>query len=86
MIVADADATSQRTLAERTRPAQFFSLLIAARPSVAPAWSPNGRLLAIAGAGSGTDPEEGDITFIDVDTGAPQRVTLPPALSAEWCG
>jgi len=77
VMLADTTGGTEKALAERTRPAQFVSLLIASRPSVAPAWSPNGRVLAIVGAGAGSDPEEGDVTFIDADTGAVQRVALP---------
>ena len=77
VMLAEADGSKERALSQRTRPAQFFSLLIAARPSIPPAWSPNGRLIAISGAGAGTDPEEGDVTFIDAETGASQRVILP---------
>jgi Tol biopolymer transport system component len=80
VMLAEADGSKERALSERTRPAQFFSLLIAARPSIPPAWSPNGRLIAISGAGGGTDPEEGDVTFIDAETGASQRVILPTNL------
>jgi len=77
VILADADGRNERALSERKRPAQFVSLLIASRPSIAPAWSPDGHTLAITGAGAGADPGEGDVAFIDVDSGALQRVTLP---------
>ena len=77
VVIADAAGGHERTIAERTRPAQFVSLLIASRPSIAPAWSPDGQLLAIAGAGAGANPEEGDIAFIDANSGALQRVSLP---------
>ena len=51
--------------------------MIGARPSIAPSWSRDGRLLAIAGAGAGPQPSDGDIAFIDVDTGTQQSVPLP---------
>jgi hypothetical protein len=76
-VIADADGTGERVLAERQRPAQFVSLMIAARPSIAPTWALGGRLLAIAGAGSGVDPNGGDVTFIDVDSGALRTIALP---------
>ncbi len=80
VVVANADLSGERVLAERRRPAQFLSLMIAARPSIAPTWSPNGRLLAIVGAGAGADPEEGDIAFIDVEIGTQQTITLSSAI------
>ena len=77
VVIANADGSGERVLAERQRPAQFVSLMIAARPSIAPAWSPNGRLLAIAGAGAGTDPNGGDVGFLDVDSGELRTTALP---------
>ena len=77
VVIANADGSGERVLAERQRPAQFVSLMIAARPSIAPTWSPNGRLLAIAGAGAGADPEGGDVAFIDVESGAQRTIALP---------
>jgi eukaryotic-like serine/threonine-protein kinase len=77
VVLVNADGTGERVLAERQRPAQFVSLMIAARPGIAPNWSPNGRWLAVAGAGAGTNPADGDVTFLDADTGAQTRVALP---------
>jgi eukaryotic-like serine/threonine-protein kinase len=77
VVIANADGSGERVLAERQRPAQFVSLMIAARPSIAPTWSPNGRLLAIAGAGAGADPNGGDVAFIDIDSGELQTIALP---------
>jgi serine/threonine protein kinase/dipeptidyl aminopeptidase/acylaminoacyl peptidase len=77
VILADASGGHERVLSERTRPAQFVSLLIASRPGIAPAWSPDGRMMAIIGAGAGADPQEGDVAFIDAESGALQRVALP---------
>jgi hypothetical protein len=77
IVLADADGSNQQVLAERQRPAQFFSLAIATRPSVAPTWSPDGRVLAVAGAGAGTDPEAGDLAFIDVNSRAIRTMPLP---------
>jgi serine/threonine protein kinase/Tol biopolymer transport system component len=77
VVVTDGNASRERVLAERQRPAQFVSLMISTRPSIAPAWSPNGRSLAIVGAGAGKRPAEADIAFIDVDSGAQRTVALP---------
>jgi serine/threonine protein kinase/Tol biopolymer transport system component len=77
VIVANGDGTGERMLAERNRPAQFVSLMIATRPSIAPSWSRDGRLLAVAGAGAGANPADGDVAFIDVATGALRSVPLP---------
>ena len=77
VVLVNADGTGERVLAERQRPAQFVSLMIASRPSIAPAWSPDGRLLAIVGAGAVGDPAAGDVSFIDVDTGLQETRGLP---------
>jgi len=77
VVVVNADGSEERVLAERERPAQFVSLMITTRPSIAPAWSRNGRLLAVVGAGAGADPGDGDLTFIDVATGGQHSVPLP---------
>ena len=77
VVIANADGSGERVLAERQRPAQFVSLMIAARPSIAPTWSPDGRWLAIAGAGAGTDPDGGDVAFIDVESGQLRTIALP---------
>ncbi len=77
VVIANADGSGERLLAERQRPAQFVSLMIATRPSIAPTWSPNGRLLAVAGAGVGTDPDGGDVAIIDVDSGELRTIALP---------
>ncbi len=77
VVIANADGSGERVLAERQRPAQFVSLMIAARPSIAPTWSPDGRWLAIAGAGAGTDPDGGDVAFIDVESGELRTIALP---------
>jgi Tol biopolymer transport system component len=76
VVIADADGSNERVLAERQRPAQFFSLMINTRPSFAPMWSPDGRVLAVVGAGAGADPEGTDVAFIDVDTAALQTVVV----------
>jgi serine/threonine protein kinase len=77
IVIVNAADSAERTLAERRRPAQFVSLMIAARPSVAPAWSPDGRTLAVAGAGGGADPSQGDVSFLDIETGTPKTFPLP---------
>ena len=77
VMLANADGSGEQVLAQRQRPAQFVSLMIAARPSIAPAWSPDGRLLAISGAGGGADPDEGDVSFIEVASGVQRAVKLP---------
>jgi eukaryotic-like serine/threonine-protein kinase len=77
VFVVNADGTGERLLAERNRPAQFVSLMIASRPSIAPSWSRDGRLLAVAGAGAGANAADGDVAFIDVATAEQRSVPLP---------
>jgi eukaryotic-like serine/threonine-protein kinase len=77
VVVVNKDGTGERVLAERQRPAQFVSLMIATRPGIAPSWSPDGRFLAVAGAGAGANPADGDVAFIDIATGEQRTVAFP---------
>jgi Tol biopolymer transport system component len=69
LIIADADGGNARVLATRKSPAEFVTLLLANRPSIRPAWSPDGRLIAVAGALL-VPTVQGQIVFVDSTTGA----------------
>jgi serine/threonine protein kinase/Tol biopolymer transport system component len=76
LVVADADGTHERVLATRKMPRGFADLAIYGRPSGRPAWSPDGRRLAVAtfdlSAGG-----QSHVAVIDVATGAEEQVPLP---------
>jgi Tol biopolymer transport system component len=77
IVVADADGSHERVLAHRQLPMQFVSLMLADRPSIRPAWSPNGRVVAVPGVGTHGSPLAADVDFIDVATGSEHVVSIP---------
>jgi Tol biopolymer transport system component len=77
IVVADADGSHERVLAHRQLPMQFVSLMLAARPGIRPAWSPNGRVVAVPGVGAPGSPLAADVDFIEVTTGSERVVSIP---------
>jgi Tol biopolymer transport system component len=73
LMIADADGGHERALATLTRPDVFFSLSLAGRFSMQPAWSPDGRVI-VAGANNAAATQ---LIFVDVATGATRNVALP---------
>ncbi len=73
LFVAGADGGQERALASQGDSRPWISLTAPWRPSFPPAWSPDGRLLALAAAG----PMGGRIVFVDSGTGSLQEVTGP---------
>jgi serine/threonine protein kinase len=71
LFVADADGGQERELANQGGSSPWISLVAPWRPSFPPAWSPDGRLIALAG-GQG-------MVFVDSGTGSMQDVTVPIA-------
>jgi serine/threonine protein kinase/Tol biopolymer transport system component len=65
LVVANADGTGQRVLARRDVPSSFLSIFIVGSPPVRPAWSPDGRTIALYEIGD-FDPR---VVFIDVARG-----------------
>ena len=82
LILANADGGQERTLATDT-PALWISLTAPWRPSFAPAWSPDGRLIAVLGVRL---PNTGIVVFVDSQTGSTHEVpTLGNApFGLEW--
>jgi serine/threonine protein kinase len=78
LIVSDADGGQERTLARDATPEIWISLVAPWLPSFAPAWSPDGRLIAVAAA---TFPSGGYVVFVDSQTGSAQRVQLVSSLT-----
>jgi serine/threonine protein kinase/Tol biopolymer transport system component len=70
LILANADGGQERTLATDT-PVLWASLSAPWRPSFAPAWSPDGRLIAVLGARL---PSTGVAVFVDSQTGSAHEV------------
>jgi len=78
LVVAGPDGAGERALAIRRRPGLFYSADRAGYPSVRPAWSPDGRTIALYGAvaGDATGTTQQQIVFVDVATGAERVVSL----------
>jgi Tol biopolymer transport system component len=92
LILAAADGSNERELARRALPGQFLSFDSRGTPSaqgagIHPAWSPDGRTIALIGFG----PVDGVVTrqaiFVDVASGAARSIPLRDEASAdgiEW--
>jgi len=75
LLIANADGSSERVLAVRNRPAQFYSQGRAALPNVHPAWSPDGQTIAAYGS-TGNGPGQQQIVFVNVSDGTERSVGL----------
>jgi len=92
LIVADADGSNERTVATRALPGQFLSFGMRGTPSaqgavVHPAWSPDGRTLAVLGFEPLTGVHTRQAIFVDVASGAQRTIPLMEGGSAdgiEW--
>ncbi len=81
LVVANADGSNERTLGTRALPAQFTSLTSRSTPSaqgavIPPAWSPDGKTLAITGYDSRSGVLLREAVFVDVASGRPQSIPL----------
>jgi Tol biopolymer transport system component len=65
LFVADADGGGERMLATRDVPSMFLSFFIVGGPPVRPAWSPDGRTIAVYEIGDFAPR----VVFVDVATG-----------------
>ena len=88
VVVANADGSNERTLATRVLPAGFSSFNSRSTPSaqgavIPPAWSPDGKTLAITGYESRAGVLQRDAVFIDVATGAQRSVPLRDESTAD---
>jgi Tol biopolymer transport system component len=72
LFVAGADGGQERVLASQGD-SNWISLTAPWRPSFPPAWSPDGRLIALAASGDAA----GRIVVVDSGTGSMQEVTVP---------
>jgi eukaryotic-like serine/threonine-protein kinase len=74
LIVADADGGRERTLASGAPPELWISLVAPWRPSFAPAWSPDGKLIAVAASVIGGSDR---VIFVNSETGATHGLSVP---------
>jgi Tol biopolymer transport system component len=75
VIVADANGGQERELASGGVPAPFVSLIAPWRPNIPPAWSPDGRLIAVTAADIRAN--DGQVIFVDTRSGSIQRAAVP---------
>ncbi len=76
LIVANADGLQERVIARRQRPSRFASLTVAAGPFARPAWSPDGRAIALTGSVGPLRQQQ--IVVVDLGTGSERTIALPP--------
>jgi serine/threonine protein kinase/Tol biopolymer transport system component len=81
LVVADADGTNERTLVTRTLPAQFLAFGSRATPSgqgaaIRPAWSPDGRTIALIGMTPVERVARREVIFVDVASGTERAVPM----------
>jgi serine/threonine protein kinase len=76
LVIADAEGTGERVLAVRRRPRRFYSFSLTFRPMIRPAWSLDGRLIAVVGGGVQAGADTPELVYIDVATGTERAITL----------
>ncbi len=84
LVLAEADGGNPRVLATRKNPAAFDSLSSTQRPSVRPAWSLDGRVIAVPGNLLSPDLQA-QIVFVDRTSGAEQAASVQGQVyGLEW--
>ncbi|MGH9237395.1 MAG: protein kinase domain-containing protein [Vicinamibacterales bacterium] len=88
VVIAAADGTTRRELGTRALPAGFASLSSRSTPSaqgavIPPAWSPDGRTLAITGYESRAGVLQREAVFIDLASGAQRSIPLRDESTAD---
>jgi TolB protein len=91
LIVADADGTRERRIAERSLPSQLMSIGSGATPSggahIQPAWSPDGKTIALIGFDAIAGNTIVQAVFVDAVSGSERSIALPDSGLAdgiEW--
>ena len=79
LIVAAADGRQERILTSDTESGVIVSLLAPWQPNIPPAWSPDGRLIAVNQA---IFKAGGRILVVDSQTGATQEIAIPSGASS----
>ena len=77
LMVAAADGGQERQLASDVPAEPWISLMAPWRPSFAPAWSPDGRLIAVAAS---TLTGGGRLIFVDSENGSARAVAVPSGI------
>jgi serine/threonine protein kinase/Tol biopolymer transport system component len=70
LVVADADGGHERVVTIRKPPERFILWAQAHRPSIRPAWSPDGRTIALFGS----NQDSSQVVFVDVSSGAQRPI------------
>jgi serine/threonine protein kinase/Tol biopolymer transport system component len=84
IVLAEADGANPRVLTMRKYPASFDSLSLISAPSVRPAWSLDGRVIAVPGAVRSPDFQE-QIVFVDSTSGREHAVPVQgPVFGLDW--
>jgi Tol biopolymer transport system component len=84
LVLADADGANPRVLTTRKFPASFDSLSLSSQPSVRPAWSLDGSVIAVPGALRSPDFQE-QIVFVDSTSGGEHAVPVQGAVfGLDW--
>ena len=86
LVMADADGRNERVLVTRELPKQFITSLHAGArysyaPAARPAWSPDGRTIALGGLDRKSERVE--LIEVDVESGAERHVRTPVDFVAE---
>jgi serine/threonine protein kinase/Tol biopolymer transport system component len=82
LVIADGNGAHERVLAARLRPQRFVSLMGTGAPSIPPAWSLDGRTIAVPGNHSSAGTAH--IVFVDTATGAEQTVPSGGITGLAW--
>ena len=77
LMIADADGSHERVLAVRRLPTQFISLAIARGAISGPAWSPDGRVIALSGNEAGGGRASQQVVVVDVASGSERTIAVP---------
>jgi eukaryotic-like serine/threonine-protein kinase len=83
LVVASSDGNSERVVASRQSPKRFWGAVPSA--SVAPAWSPDGRTIAVLGGKDG-ESATGQIVLVDVTSGLERTADAGPTRFASGVG
>jgi eukaryotic-like serine/threonine-protein kinase len=76
LVLADADGSHERVLIRRPPNSHFVAMSLFGNPLVAPAWSPDGRLIAVPGF-SDTGVLQGQVLFTSVADAVVKAVPIP---------
>jgi Tol biopolymer transport system component len=85
LVVTAGDGSPERVVATRTDPERFLTMNIPIGAFV-PAWSPDGRTLAVLGNTTAKRPNMGQVVFVDVATGSARAINAGPPLIGSALG